>query len=306
MQKDILFEPKTCDFCTKLQKKQTNHIRFIIHPTMFILLFDSIVAGMFWLFLIYFVSIVYHEFAHAIISKKLGYKAEKIVLYPTGALLYGETDEFTFKDEILISLAGPIANLIVVVLFVFLWWIFPELYNYSSDIVVANLSLATFNLLPVFPLDGGRILLAILSTKFDRKTASKIARKIACVFSAVLFVIFVYSLFYFPNFQFGIMSIILFISSISEDKNLAIKRIAKTDIKRRKLVHGLKSVVLCFGIDATLKKIYDRIDNFAIYRIVIVNEQYAEIASFGEIDIENLCTSYPLSITIGKLIELRE
>lgn len=310
MQKTTQNNAKNAQKCTKSRaekcrinsKKRKNFIKFRIHPTMFILLILSISTGLFWLFFIYFASIVYHEFAHAIIAKKLGYSTQKIVLYPTGALLCGTTDEFTFKDEILISFAGPLANLFLVLIFVCLWWLFPDSYNYLQDVAVANLSLALFNLLPVFPLDGGRILLAALSLKFQRKEACRVSRIIATIFAVFLLLYSAISWFFKPNLQLAIMSLILFISAITEDKELAIKRVSKSDIKRKKLARGIKKITLVFSQNSTLKNIYDKIDNYAIYEVCIVDENYKNIFIFSESDIENLCLHYNLYLPIKNLL----
>lgn len=310
MQKTIQKSAKKGQKCTKtraekcriMSNNHQKHIKFGVHPVVFILLFASIFLGLFWLFFVYFASIILHEFSHAIVAKKLGYKTNKIVLYPTGCLLFGETDEFTFKDEILISLAGPLFNLIITIFLVCLWWIIPETYNFSQDVAIANLSLALFNLLPVFPLDGGRVLLALLSSKFERKFACKIARIIAIIFSILLFIYFAISLFFAPNFQVAIMSIILFISAITEDQELAIKRVIKSDIKNKKLLRGLKKVWLVFSDQATLKNVHDKIDNFAVYEIIIIDSNFNQIARFSEFQIENLCLSFNLHTQLKNII----
>lgn len=291
-----------CKIKSKLQKISQKHIRISVHPIVFVILIATIFLGLFWLFVIYAVSLLFHELCHAIVAKKLGYRADKIVVYPTGALLFGETDEFSFKDEIVVALAGPLSNIMIVVLLLGLWWIFPDLYNYSSDLLTANLSLALFNLLPVFPLDGGRVLLACLSSKYDRKLACKIAKTIALVFSVCLMIYFIVSLFFEINMQIGFMSVVLFVSSIQENKELVIKRIAKTEIKRKKLVKGLRQITLVFSADATLKNVFDKIDNFAIYKIAICDENFNQIAVFDEEQIIQMNLDFDRHQKIGNVI----
>ena len=156
----------------KINKKR---LKFAIHPITIVLLVFSIFVNMLWVMFAYFISLLYHELAHALVASKLNYKCEKIVIYPTGALLSGAYDEFSYKDEIIVSLAGPLSNLAMSIFMIFVWWIFPETYNFTSVFVLANVSLFLFNLLPIFPLDGGRVLLAILSYKTNRLEAIKIS-----------------------------------------------------------------------------------------------------------------------------------
>ena len=263
-------------------KNVKNGFKIAIHPVTIIFAILSIFVGKFWLFSTYLACLFVHEFCHMIVAKKLGYVCCKITLYPSGALLSGSTDEFTFKDEILISLAGPISNAIACVICVFLWWILPEMYNYTADFVVANLSIAFFNLLPIFPLDGGRVLLAFLSNVFPRKKACIVTRNITMIVACILFVVFVVSLFITPNFQIGISSIVIFISVLSEDKEAVYKRIVKTDIKRRKLKHGLRVVALMFNSKTKLTKVLSKLDNFAFYVIYVVDDNFNILATVPE------------------------
>lgn len=272
----------------KSKQKNSNKFKFVVHPVTLIFAILSFCVGMFWLFATYIVCLLMHEFSHAIASKKLGYKCKKIVLYPTGALLYGSTDEFTFKDEIIIALAGPICNIFLIIICVFLWWIFPNIYNYTLDFVVANLSLAMFNLLPIFPLDGGRILLAVLSLNNNRKQACKISRNITLCFSILLFIVFLLSCFVSINLQLGVCSIVIFISAIVEDKQACYQRLISTDLKRRKLKHGLKVVNLMFNQNIKLSKLISKIDNFGFYNITIVDDDFKVIMQLTEMQINEI------------------
>lgn len=277
-------------------------MKIIVHPVTILMIILSIFVGLFWLCAIYFSSLVFHELVHAVVANKLGYSCKKIVLYPTGALLSGNTDEFSFKDEIIVSLAGPLSNLCLCVLLVFCWWIFPEIYNYTTTLLVANLSLALFNLLPIFPLDGGRVLLAFLSSKTSRKNASTISKIVTIVFSVVLFAYFLGSLFFAPNFQIGITSLVIFISAFADDKELAYKRIMKSDIKQKRLARGIKCNMVAFGKSATLSKVCAKIDNYAFYVVVVLDENMKILAKFSERQIEKFATEHCLSTTLGELL----
>lgn len=287
------------------KNKVKNRIKIAIHPVTIAFAIISIFCGMFWLFFMYFMCIFVHEICHYLVAKKLGYFCSKITLYPSGALLSGATDEFTFKDEILISIAGPLSNIIMCIICVFLWWILPEIFNYTADFVVANLSIAFFNFLPIFPLDGGRVLLAILSNHLPRKKASLITRHITVVVAIILFAIFVLTLFFTPNFQIGISAIVIFISVLSEDKEAVYKRIVKTDIKRRRLKHGLKVTTLMFNKQTTLSRVLSKIDNFAFYNIYVVDDDFNILATVSEVELYKLVEVSSLTETLGSALLLK-
>lgn len=293
----------------KISKKRKNdknkvkkRIKIVIHPLTIVFALLSAVLGVFWLFLMYFSCLILHEFSHYLVAKKLGYYCDKMMIYPTGVLLDGNTDEFAFSDEILISLAGPVCNIFISIFCVFLWWIWPELYNFSADFLVVNLSIAFFNLLPIFPLDGGRVLLAVFSRHMSRKNACKISKIITMCFALLLFVIFIISIFVSINFQIGIMAIVIFGTVVGEDKQAVYKRIVKSDIKKRKLSHGVKVNTLMFDKDVNLARVISKIDNFAFYTIKIVDDNFRICATMSETQIFDYAQKLGLTTKLGDLV----
>lgn len=152
------------------------------------------------LFLFYFVSIFLHELGHAYVAKKLGYKLSAIKLMPYGTQLSLQEGIMNNKEDLLISLAGPCVNLLLIILTLALWWLFPTIYAYTEPFVISNLICLLFNLLPVFPLDGGRVILNLLSRKLERKTVYAILKISGDIISILFFLLFIISLFHTPNF----------------------------------------------------------------------------------------------------------
>lgn len=113
-----------------------------------------------------FGSIILHETAHTLTSRRLGRKVDRVSLYPLGGVAEDYNDPGTPLDDALIASAGPLASAAVAALFGLPWFVFP-----SSDSLVAhdllflasaNLVLVVANLLPGYPLDGGRIFRALI------------------------------------------------------------------------------------------------------------------------------------------------
>ena len=173
-------------------------LKFKISPWFVLLGVVLVYFNLSAMFLFYLVAILLHELGHALVAKKLGYKLNTITLMPYGTELSGEQTIFSFRDEILISLAGPFVNLVLIVLNLALWWMFPVYYYYTELFVVANLASLLFNLLPVFPLDGGRVLLSILSQKINRQKAYNLIKLFGIIIAVVFFVMFfmLYILYY--------------------------------------------------------------------------------------------------------------
>ena len=120
---------------------------------MFVVFF-FLFSGLFKDFLIYFFIIFVHEAGHAITGILLGWKLKCISIYPFGGYTkFDEDINRPMKEEMLILLMGPLVQIITCGLILLL---FPHL-SFGSLFLQYNLSILLFNLLPIYPLDGGRM-----------------------------------------------------------------------------------------------------------------------------------------------------
>jgi len=218
-----------------------------------------------------------------LVAKKLGYQIGKIKLLITGAVLEAESDEFSFTDEIYIALSAPLFNLSVSIFILCLWWIKPEIYNFTQDILVINLSIFLFNILPVFPLDGGRVLLAFLSKNTNRKSAVVITKIVAILLSILIFILFIFSLFFKPNFSVGIMAITLFVGAISEDKNASYKRLFFSQRKRNRIKKvGVETRLVMVSEKASYATIIKHISARFFTIFLFVDENFNVVKTLNE------------------------
>jgi stage IV sporulation protein FB len=170
-------------------------MKISIHPLFFIFGIYFALTGKVFLFLNFTLTALIHEIGHSIAAERLGYKMNKITLMPYGTVVNGAIEGLSYKDEIKIAIYGPLFNLMICVVFTCLFWLIPEFYPYLESVVFSNLCIFTINLLPAYPLDGGRILNAVLCLKLNRKTSLAIVKGIGITISALLFALFAYSLF---------------------------------------------------------------------------------------------------------------
>ncbi len=124
---------------------------------------------------LFFASILIHELAHSYVALKFNYSVRKIKLFIFGGIT--DMDEpKKASEEFFISIAGPVASLILAFLFYIASVMYAEnhyVYAFTHYLYLINLLLGLFNLLPGFPLDGGRILRAIIwkyTQNFTRAT----------------------------------------------------------------------------------------------------------------------------------------
>jgi Zn-dependent protease len=135
--------------------------------------------------LIIFACVVAHEYGHALMARRYGIRTIDITLLPIGGLARLERMPEDPRQEIAVALAGPAVNLVIaMVLILFLGARFDpgalsEIQNPTFDFLARvagiNLFLALFNLVPAFPMDGGRVLRAILAMRLPRTVATRYA-----------------------------------------------------------------------------------------------------------------------------------
>ena len=136
-----------------------------IHPLFIVFLFVYTLFGGIAAYLIAFLAVFLHESAHYIIARIAGAKDMLITLMPYGAAL-SLPDEVEHVGAIL--LAGPISNLCIAAFCLAASWIIPEVHGYIKSFLTANVHIALMNLLPAYPLDGGRLLRCIARGRWAR------------------------------------------------------------------------------------------------------------------------------------------
>ena len=193
-------------------------IKLRIHPLFYLFGVYYAITGRIFVFLIYTVCALSHELGHSLVAERAGYKLNKITLMPFGAVVTGYVAGLKPADRLKIALAGPMVNLCVALLFVSLWWVFPTVYAYTDTVVVANLCMCVINLIPAYPLDGGRMLYAFLSERFSEKRAGKICRATGISLALVLLVLFTFSAFNTVNFSLLFFALFVLVGAFNTDK----------------------------------------------------------------------------------------
>ena len=161
-----------------------------------------------------FSCVILHELGHALVARRHGIKTQSIILLPIGGVAILDNELLNPKKEFYISIIGPLVNFGIAVLFIpvlffldptllkqmgiFIFHLdsigslsgrIPFLHLFAFFMIMLNVIIGVFNLIPVLPMDGGRALRALFSTKFGRKNATKIVLLIGVLFSATFVVI---------------------------------------------------------------------------------------------------------------------
>jgi Zn-dependent protease len=186
-------------------------------------------VGMLWsvaLIVLFFGCVVLHELGHSLTARRYGVRVPRILLLPIGGMAEMEQIPRRPAAELLITIAGPAVNFALVLLLLPLVWE-PLLgrvpiFEYSvTDLLTqlwwGNLVMGTFNLLPVFPMDGGRIFRALLATRLPYLRASwwavMVGRGLALGFAGV-------AVFYFDSPLAAVLFVFIFMAAGTEYRAL--------------------------------------------------------------------------------------
>lgn len=180
-----------------------------------------------------FVCVTLHELGHALAAKRFHIKTKDIILLPIGGVARLENMPEKPMQELIVALAGPAVNVVIfLILYIALQiasipFDFTAITNITAgnflfNLAILNVWLAVFNLIPAFPMDGGRVLRALLAMKLNRTLATQIAGKIGQVIAAG-FVI----LGFFGNPFLIFIGIFIFLAAMTETEMVKTQSVLK-------------------------------------------------------------------------------
>lgn len=200
------------------------NIQLIINIEIFLFIFIFILTRQIKIYAIFIAFTLIHEMAHALTGVLLGLKIKKIEIFPFGLKIIYEGNNNNKNIEIkkfIIVLVGPLINLIIMV--------FAIAFNLHTNIVYTNLIIAGFNLIPIYPLDGGRILKSLLSIKINKIKTNYIVNKISNITIILLTAITSILILYIQNIAIIVALAFLWYIVIRENKKYKIiKKVYET------------------------------------------------------------------------------
>ncbi len=154
----------------------------------------------FTLIVFLFVFVLFHELAHSVVARRYGIKVRKIVLYPIGGV--SEIEEIPENPSIewRMAISGPLTSVILGAALLAINYVVPlppfhpsslvlSSGNLFSDLGYLNLLLGAFNLIPAFPMDGGRVFRALLAERMKFSEATKYAAYIGRIFGIIMVIV---------------------------------------------------------------------------------------------------------------------
>jgi Zn-dependent protease/CBS domain-containing protein len=171
-----------------------------------------------------FAGVVVHELAHSLMARRYGVNVRGIVLLPIGGVSQMEQMPEDPKQEIKVSVAGPVTSLALAGIFYLLASVLGQKLYWGKDwfftgdllpkLYLINLMLGLFNILPAFPMDGGRVLRGILATRLDHLRATKVAVEIG---QALAILMFFFGIFYLGSLWLALIAVFIYLGAEGEE-----------------------------------------------------------------------------------------
>ena len=126
---------------------------FRIHPLTYLLIIISVLSGRFKIISLYLLIIVFHELGHLLLGLLFNWKIDKVYIYPLGGLTkFNDRINKPLIEELIVTITGPIFQIIITYF----------LKDYDTNVLLFSNTILVFNLLPIVPLDGGKLLNILL------------------------------------------------------------------------------------------------------------------------------------------------
>ncbi len=264
------------------------NVFFIVFFVFFIVKFGFLFS--FW----YFLATIIHEYGHLYCAKKCGYVAKKFALSPFG-ISFTMDELLENKDEFLIALFGPLVNIISSLIMMGIWWVIPSFYNVSCDFVFISLTMASINLLPLYPLDGGRLFKGLFY-KLKIETLN-IFLKVFCIITIFSLVITFFIVLPIVNYSLLVFALFLCIGLFDYGKELELEKYT-IFTKKLKNFSNVKFIYVSYEtrlmsmLNATATK----------YFVVFVIEKNGKVKILTENMLKGLVEKNNVSASIGDII----
>ncbi len=160
-----------------------------------------------------------HELAHMFTGIALKLKPKELKINPLGISIQFEAYEQSEKKNMLVAISGPLLNIIIAIICAFL-----NIPQETKELIIySNILLGIFNLLPIYPLDGGRLLKAVLRNKYNFRETDKITNQITNIIVIGLTAVSSIIVLIYHNIGLLLLLLYIWILNIKENKKYILK-----------------------------------------------------------------------------------
>ncbi len=262
--------------------------KFKIGISFVLLVLLCIFTQSFLLFVNYLLAIFLHELAHLFVATRRGYKLKQIKLDMFGLSLSLDND-IEDKDSFAINIAGPMFNLLLVVVCLACYFLFPSAILYLNSFCMCNLVLAVFNMLPIYPLDGGKVVSAIIGKD---KVYKKVDLCFRIAFCVIFIILFIYSTTTIINWWWLLVAVFFLTSKGKKKTNLSLFKYTKNKHIERVVMYKLTGQ----------ENLYDILKKVSSNKYTIFYYRYGKNYYIDEDKIIDIATKIPLTTQISEVV----
>lgn len=257
--------------------------RLKVNPLMIPAVIILIAVGMGDVVLCTIPALILHEWAHIIAAAALGMTITEMELFPFGCAAKMQFFALSRAKEIIVAAAGPAVNLITACT-IFVIDRYTESFAMAGKLIAANIAIATINLLPALPLDGGRITRALFASFMGYRRATKFMSLAGIFFAAIIIGIGIYTAVKSSfNPSFFVMGFFLCFSSIKEMRSAPYTLIRDLSDKRQKM-SSRKTLNINRFAAMQSEKLGDIMREFEAGKYNIVTVLDKDLGVLGELD----------------------
>jgi stage IV sporulation protein FB len=182
--------------------------RFRLHPLFVLLMLLSVMTGRWLEIVTLFAIVLFHELGHLAMALRFGWRIRELKLLPFGGVLeVEEAGTVPAREEALVAIAGPLQNVFLAGCGALAGWAGWVEAGWADDFIRANAFIALFNLLPILPLDGGKLLQSWMSSRIPYHRTLIWSTRISLLFSAATVLAALYPLLYGDLLQLNVLLI---------------------------------------------------------------------------------------------------
>ncbi|AGB41886.1 Zn-dependent protease [Halobacteroides halobius DSM 5150] len=281
-------------------------VKFKLNLLFLLVLFLFSITGLFVKACFSFIVVFLHELAHAVIAYKKGVEVNEIELLPFGGVAkFRDLIQLAPKTEFQVSLAGPIFNFILAALTLLLIRYQMIASKQGLFFIKLNLIIGIFNLLPIFPLDGGRILRSKLTAKLGFKRATYQVLKWSKAIAFLIGILAMIGVYYgYTNITLLIICFFVYFTALKEGKYtpyVLMQYIAKKkgQVLNRQVVRVEELITYA---DTPIKEVIDCLVPNQFHTVLVVDNEFNKLGLVTEDRLIDALINDDLNLPIKRLV----
>ena len=281
---------------------QTGRIFWQISPLLLFMFLPALAFGFWSALAATLLALLLHELAHVLAGKLLKVNTFKIELMPFGGVSLMESCK-PWRMA-LIAMAGPLCNALIVLCFLPLVKYNP--YEWLCVFLQANLVIAIFNLMPAFPLDGGRVLVCMLSPVLGQTFAERICSVFGMLLGLFLAGAGVACVFYLGQINLSLLAVgmFLFLAALRQGKPSPYAALVHENAKKRQIhKKPLKDQRIVMHMDMTAQKAMEKFRKGVYTTVTVVDHDLKFLGTLGEKEILDAVVTLGPQTTLQRALD---